>query len=149
MRRCRCCPSLRVEIEAAAVLAPFAPVFQHRIERSRRSEARPQRLDQYRDDLGADVDAHFIQQGDRADRETEVHQRLVQRLNRLAFQQAARRFVDVRRQDAVDVKPALSPTTMAVLPCLCANATVVAMVSSLVPACGITSTSGILSTGLK
>ena len=95
------------------------------------------------------VDPHLVQQGDGADRETEVEQGAVQYLHRLPFQHQARRLVHVGRQDAVDVETRLVLHDDGVLPWARANARVVATVSALVPAWGMISASGILSTGLK
>ncbi len=99
---------LAIEIEALAVLAPLAIVLQQLVKGLGRLELLATQLF-FEDggDLGSHVDPHLVQQGDGADRETEVEQSAVQYLHRLPFQHQARRLVHVGRQDAVDVEARL------------------------------------------
>ncbi len=55
-------------------------------------------------DLSPHIDAHFVEQCDGTNRETEVEQRAIQHLYRLPFQHQTCCFVHVGSEDAVDVE---------------------------------------------
>jgi hypothetical protein len=55
-------------------------------------------------DFSRDVDAHLVQKHQRSDRETPLDQRPIDRVDRRAFEEQVRRFIDVRGDDPTRVE---------------------------------------------
>ncbi len=95
---------LAVEVDAAPVLAPLAPVGREARDRGRRRHALAEGLDHDEADVRGDVDAHLVEQGQGPDGPAPEHEGAVDLGDRHALGDEEGGFVQVGAEDAARVE---------------------------------------------